>query len=254
MESQENTQNTVPFDIWRTSGTTEHIGGVFATQRLLELCHITPDQTVLDLGCGTGYTSCYLAGKHHARVVAMDISPTSTQGAYSRTSLEQVSDRVAVLCADAHHLPFAPHTFDAVIAESVLIFCQVERIVSEAYRVLKRGGIFGDNELALVGSLPDGLQTLLLDTLGIHAFSATDWRLMFEKAGFTEVASTARKMSILEQVISHIKVDGVAGYFTALVKGLSDKEIRHVFVNREMLRTARRFSHFIGYHIYVGEK
>ena len=50
-------------DEWEKLGLTNHIGGIQATQRLIERCGITPGQYVLDVGCGTGYTACLLAKK-----------------------------------------------------------------------------------------------------------------------------------------------------------------------------------------------
>jgi ubiquinone/menaquinone biosynthesis C-methylase UbiE len=253
-ETKRTQSTTIPFDIWRSSGTTEHIGGVFATQRLLDLCHIAPGQVVLDVGCGTGYTACYLAKEYQARVVAIDISPAAVRRAQRRAARERGSDRVSVLCADARQLPFVGASFDTVIIESVLIFGQASLIVSEAHRVLKPGGIFANNELALVGAPPGGLNTLLLETLGIQAFSAKDWRLMFRELGFTEVASIAQRMSFAQQLLSHIRVDGIVAYFAAFIKGLADGEIRRTFVSWKMLQAAGRFAPFVGYHLYVGHK
>ena len=49
-----------PFDIWEKGGLTEHLGGIYATRRLLTRCHLTAGQQILDVGCGTGFTACYL--------------------------------------------------------------------------------------------------------------------------------------------------------------------------------------------------
>jgi cyclopropane fatty-acyl-phospholipid synthase-like methyltransferase len=48
-------------DEWEKLGITNHIGGIQATRRLIELCGITPGQYILDVGCGTGSTACLLA-------------------------------------------------------------------------------------------------------------------------------------------------------------------------------------------------
>ncbi|MGC9335395.1 MAG: SAM-dependent methyltransferase, partial [Anaerolineae bacterium] len=56
-------------------GLTKHLGGVEATEEIVELCHIGEGSYVLDVGCGAGATPAYLASKHGCRVVGVDISP-----------------------------------------------------------------------------------------------------------------------------------------------------------------------------------
>ena len=51
---------------------TKHLGGLKATEELIELCHIDKGKYVLDVGCGVGMTPCYLAGKYGCRVVGID--------------------------------------------------------------------------------------------------------------------------------------------------------------------------------------
>jgi ubiquinone/menaquinone biosynthesis C-methylase UbiE len=51
-----------------------HFGGLRATDRLAELCGIGSRSEVLAIGCGTGYTTCYLAERLGCRVVGIDIS------------------------------------------------------------------------------------------------------------------------------------------------------------------------------------
>jgi protein-L-isoaspartate O-methyltransferase len=49
------------FDAQASWGVTKHMGGLNATARLAELCHISKDTRVLEVGCGVGLTACYLA-------------------------------------------------------------------------------------------------------------------------------------------------------------------------------------------------
>jgi SAM-dependent methyltransferase len=78
----------------------------------------------LDVGCGTGYTACLLAKKYQVDVVAAGTSPTVLEEAKKRIAREKVSNKVKAVEADAHALPFPQNTFDAVLAESVLVFCE----------------------------------------------------------------------------------------------------------------------------------
>jgi len=51
------------FDFAAEVGFTKHLGGVEATEKLVELCHIKAGSYVLDVGCGAGATPAYLAKK-----------------------------------------------------------------------------------------------------------------------------------------------------------------------------------------------
>jgi ubiquinone/menaquinone biosynthesis C-methylase UbiE len=247
-------QRTIPFDIWQTSGITEHMGGVAATKQLLELCQVGPGQIVLDIGCGTGYTACSLASQYLARVVAVDIHPTSVTAARERVSEQRVGDRVALLRADAHHLPCRADVFDAVVGESVLVFCDAAQAASEMNRALKPGGAFGANELTFLNPPPQELLGLLQDTLAIRSFQEHEWQSIFQRAGFVHIQAAVKRISFREQISSHIKVDGIRGYLSALVRGLADRKVSGAFVNRAMLKAARQFLPFVGYGIHTGRK
>ena len=41
----------------------EFVGGIAATQELVDLCHIDANKYVLDVGCGVGVTPCYIVKK-----------------------------------------------------------------------------------------------------------------------------------------------------------------------------------------------
>ena len=246
--------SAVPFAIWEKGGATEHMGGVYATQRLLEMCNMAPGQTVLVLGCGTGYTACHLAQRYQARVVAVDISPRSVAEARKRVAKAGLGERVTVVQGDAHRLADPDCAYDAVIAESVLAFCDAATVAAEVRRVLRPGGVFGINELTLLKPPPAEFLTLLRDTLGIRPFQEQEWRAVFTGAGFADVAADVRPVSLREQFISHIRVDGVRQYLSSVVNGVSDSGIRRAFFTREMLRAARQFRPYVGYGLYAGRK
>jgi len=56
------------FDFAAEVGFTKHMGGVEATEALVELCHIGEGSYVLDIGCGAGATAVYLVKQHGCRV------------------------------------------------------------------------------------------------------------------------------------------------------------------------------------------
>jgi arsenite methyltransferase len=113
---------SIPSKIWETGGLTEHLGGLDATERLLQQCPLTAGLQVLDVGCGTGYTAVHLAESYGARVVALDLNPRSLAEARKRAAKDGSHEQIRVVQADAHELPFRSSTFDVAIVESVLVF------------------------------------------------------------------------------------------------------------------------------------
>lgn len=51
------------FELLAEIGITKHPGGLSATKEMIEKCNIKRNYQILDVGCGIGVTSCYLAKK-----------------------------------------------------------------------------------------------------------------------------------------------------------------------------------------------
>ena len=97
-------------------------------------------KAVLDLGCGRGEFSIWLA-KLGARVTAVDLGAPLLEAARSRAALNGVSCDFQQ--ADIVSLPFPAGTFDAVIGLSILHHlsqADVRRAVAECHRVLRENG------------------------------------------------------------------------------------------------------------------
>ena len=94
---------------------------------------------VLDLGCGYGETSVYLA-LQGAKVDAVDISPEMTRLTQALARKYWVEDAVAASVQNAEELSFEEDRFDLVYGQDVLHHTKLERSLPEIYRVLKKGG------------------------------------------------------------------------------------------------------------------
>jgi ubiquinone/menaquinone biosynthesis C-methylase UbiE len=243
-----------PFDIWEQFGITEHLGGVRATHRLLEQIEVSPGKFMLDVGCGSGYTACLAARLYQVRLIGVDINGRSIVEAKERVKREGLEDKVFLVQADGHKLPFEQKIFDQVLVESVLVFCEPAVLIAEIFRVLNSGGGFSGNEITLLSSPSEQLCELLQDTMGIHAFMEQGWHQVFQKGGFTDISSKVYQIRISDQFVSHIKIDGLKKYLKAVLRGVMDAELRRVFFTREMYNAARKFMGFVGYGIYRGRK
>lgn len=98
----------------------------------------------LELGCGPGANLWYLA-REGFRFVGIDGSATAIAQASQRLDEECLGwrDHSELHIGDVGNLPFPTETFDAVI-DNECVYCNSyessERIYSEAYRVLNKGG------------------------------------------------------------------------------------------------------------------
>ena len=84
-------------------------------ESLVEVMPIEPGMQVLDLGCGTAMSSIFLAKEFGARVWAADLWIEASDN-QERIVDAGVQDLVTPINAEAHTLPFAKGSFDAVVS------------------------------------------------------------------------------------------------------------------------------------------
>lgn len=77
--------------------------------------NLHPGMRVLDLGCGKGLTSIFLAKEFGVQVYATDLWIGATEN-YARFQEMGLADKIVPIHADALDLPFAEEYFDAVIS------------------------------------------------------------------------------------------------------------------------------------------
>jgi SAM-dependent methyltransferase len=92
----------------------------------------------IELGCGTGYVSAWLA-RRGARPVGIDNSPAQLETA--RRFQEEFGLTFPLHLGDAEQTPFAAESFDFAISEyGAAIWCDPYRWIPEAARILRPGG------------------------------------------------------------------------------------------------------------------
>jgi ubiquinone/menaquinone biosynthesis C-methylase UbiE len=105
---------------------------------LLRHARVRADQTVLDVGCGTGVVAV-TAARAGAKVDGLDLSPVLIEHAKKNASLAGVE--IAFTEGDAEALPYGDASFDVVLSQFGHMFApRPEVAIAEMLRVLKPGG------------------------------------------------------------------------------------------------------------------
>jgi tocopherol O-methyltransferase len=108
-------------------------------EQLLQWAEVESAATILDVGCGIGGSSLYLAEKFNAKAMGITLSPV--QAARARARARAIGLNAEFQVADALNMPFADDSFDLVWSlESGEHMPDKTRFLQECYRVLKPGG------------------------------------------------------------------------------------------------------------------
>lgn len=166
-----------------------HPGGFTATQQNLNAMQVKPEDYVLDAGCGSGLTSCYLAKTIGCKILGIDINPQMVEKACLRAEREGVSHLVEFKVADVYNLPFTDNLFDLVIGESITVFLDKIKVYQEFYRVLKPEGRVADLEMALLRILPANIRSQMEKCFGsgTNPLSFEEWLNALTQVGFQDV-------------------------------------------------------------------
>ena len=120
---------------------------------VFEQCHLSEGMQVLELGCGNGaiWKENYEHIPSDIAITLNDISEGMLRD--TKRGLEEFMDNQEECIKpdlhfyydafDCHRIPYAEESFDVVIANHVLFYCDdIHKVLQEVYRVLKTGGIF----------------------------------------------------------------------------------------------------------------
>ena len=127
-----------------------------ATRRVLLEAGLRPGMRVLDMACGVGTVTCWIAEQVGASgaVVAADVSPDQLAVARATWASCEGLPAVEYVEANVYDTGLAAESFDMV--HTRLLLCHLARpedAIREFYRLLKPGGVFVCHDLYLSGML-----------------------------------------------------------------------------------------------------
>lgn len=114
-------------------------------RRAVALAAIQPDETVLEVACGTGRATLEIAGQigKKGQFHAVDLTPGMLSRAQRRLAKAKLLDRVELKLADAASLPYPDSSVDVIFNAYMFDLIHTDHIsliLSEFARVLRPGG------------------------------------------------------------------------------------------------------------------
>jgi SAM-dependent methyltransferase len=184
-------------------------GGLYLAARMIRTLRLRPGDIVLDLGCGKGPTSIFLARHFDVKVIAVDLW-TSVTFLNDKFTARGYRDRIVPLNLDVtHDLPFAENYFDTLFCMNSFNFYGgnvdfVQRLLAH----LKPGGqiclgseVLSDEFTAEQLQRPPHVYAFQLPPPNEHVNVFEDdfkkqhtsawWRALFEQSGLLEVEHCA---------------------------------------------------------------
>jgi len=157
----------------------------------LKLVDVQDGWTMLDVGCGGGFTIRRLLKRSQdAQVYGIDISEESVAKA-KKVNADVLDKQVFIVQGSAEKLPYEDAKFDLVTAvETVYFWPNLPGCLQEVHRVLKSGGRF-----AILVEVVDSDSKWTNVVEGMTAYTPEQLKSLLDDAGFFQTEIYRKKPS-----------------------------------------------------------
>jgi arsenite methyltransferase len=163
------------------------------------LAELKAGETVLDLGSGGGIDVLLSARRVGPTGKAYGLDMTDEMLALARENQRKAgATNVEFLKGEIEAIPLPNNSVDVIISNCVInLSGDKDRVLREAFRVLKPGGRFAVSDVVTRGSVPEQLRRDMLLWVGCiaGALEESDYRAKLATAGFEEMHRTNSGLS-----------------------------------------------------------
>ncbi len=112
-------------------------------KRVVSIVSVKHPAKILDIATGTGDLAINMTKTGAKEIIGLDISPGMLEVGKRKIAEKNLDGLIKMIVGDSENLPFEANSFDAItVAFGVRNFENLEKGLSEIYRVLKPGGSF----------------------------------------------------------------------------------------------------------------
>ena len=177
------------------------------------LAELKPGDVVLDLGSGGGIDVLLSARRVSPGGKAYGLDMTDEMLALARENQRKAGvDNVEFLKGEIEQIPLPDHSVDVIISNCVInLSADKDRVLREAFRVLKPGGRFAVSDVVTRGDIPAEIRKNVLLWVGCvaGALDEGDYRTRLEAAGFEAIGIEPTRVYRTEDALSFLLDQGV---------------------------------------------
>ena len=177
------------------------------------LIELRPGETVLDLGSGGGIDVLLSARRVGPAGKAYGLDMTDEMLALARENQGQAGvNNVEFLKGEIENIPLPDNAVDVIISNCVInLSADKDRVLREAFRVLKPGGRFAVSDVVVRGRVPDEVRQSMLLWVGCiaGALEESDYLAKLSKAGFGDASLETTRVYNVEDARQFLTEAGV---------------------------------------------
>src|SRR5665213_639604 len=177
------------------------------------LIELKAGETVLDLGSGGGIDVLLSARRVGPTGKAYGLDMTDDMLALARANQKRAGvENVEFLKGEIESIPLPDNSVDVVISNCVInLSSDKDRVLREAFRVLKPGGRFAVSDVVVRGDVPREVREHMLLWVGCiaGALEDSDYFAKLAKAGFENIDIEPTRVYDIEDARAFLSTEGI---------------------------------------------
>ena len=177
------------------------------------LVQLHPGETVLDLGSGGGIDVLLSARRVGPTGKVYGLDMTDEMLALARANQRKAGlDNVEFLQGELEAIPLPDSSVDVIISNCVInLAADKDRVLSEAFRVLRPDGRFAVSDIVVRGEIPEPIQRNIELWMGCiaGALEEHDYRAKLARAGFVDIALEPTRIYRIEDARAYLSDTGI---------------------------------------------